>query len=91
VQYFELLVENFEEVCEPFEYETESAITEMREFISLGKGINKAQCLSRLIQDYIYTLTGEDDNSELAVVKDETPHTRYVAVDPENTEDRTAA
>jgi hypothetical protein len=41
-KYFELLIENFEEVCEPFEYETESAITEMREFISLGKGINKA-------------------------------------------------
>jgi len=41
-KYYDLLVENFKDICEPFEYETESAITEMREFISLGKGINKA-------------------------------------------------
>lgn len=91
MQYYDLLVENFKEICEPFEYETESAITDMKEIISLGEGINKATCLSRLIQDYIYSLTGEDDNSELTVVKDETAHTRYIAVDPENAEDRQAA
>lgn len=50
-----------------------------------------ATCLSRLIQDYIYSLTAEDDRLELAIVTDEASGTRYVAKDPEIAEDRKAA
>jgi hypothetical protein len=78
-------------VCEPLEYETQSSLTDHREYVNLSEGINTQTTLSRLIQDYIYSLTAEDDKLELAIVKDETNGTRFIAKDPESTEDRKAA
>jgi hypothetical protein len=78
-------------VCEPLEYETQSSLTDHREYVNLSEGINTQTTLSRLIQDYIYSLTAEDDKLELAIVKDETNGTRFIAKDPESTEERKAA
>lgn len=39
----------------------------------------------------MYNMTGDDDKLELAIIKDETPGTRYIAKDNDCAEDRRAA
>lgn len=60
------------------------------EHISLAKDVNSQTALSRLVQDYLYSLTGDDD-MELCIIKDETPNTRYLPMDPDNEEQKKAA